>query len=68
MIADELRRQADNFVDLVELQDLVQRELPPEGAPRRTRSLPPGVQAPQGPGNATPAEPATAGTTGPRGA
>jgi uncharacterized LabA/DUF88 family protein len=70
MIADELRRQADNFVDIVELQDLVQRELPPEGAPRRTRTLPPGVQAPQNPGTAPPAEPApaTAGTTGPRGA
>ena len=68
MIADELRRQADNFVDLVELQDLVQRELPPEGAPRRTRTLPPGVQAPQSTGTAGPAEPAAVGPTGPRGA
>lgn len=47
MIADELRRQADNFVDLTELQGLIQREPPPEGAVRRTRTLPPGVQAPQ---------------------
>jgi len=68
MIADELRRQADNFVDLVELQDLVQRELPPEGAPRRARSLPPGVQAPQQSlgGSGASDAPAT-GTAGPRG-
>ncbi len=52
MIADELRRQADNFVDLTEIQLLIQREPPPEGTVRRTRTLPPGVQAPQddGPG------------------
>ena len=46
MIADELRRQADNFVDLVDIQDLIQRQPLPEGAVRRTRTLPPGVQAP----------------------
>ncbi|SMF18307.1 Uncharacterized conserved protein, LabA/DUF88 family [Tistlia consotensis] len=30
LIADELRRQADNFIDLVELQDRIQRRLPPD--------------------------------------
>jgi uncharacterized LabA/DUF88 family protein len=30
LIADELRRQADNFIDLVELQERIQRRLPPD--------------------------------------
>ncbi|MEX0760093.1 MAG: NYN domain-containing protein [Tistlia sp.] len=30
LIADDLRRQADNFIDLVELQDRIQRRLPPD--------------------------------------
>lgn len=46
MVADELRRQADNFVDIVDIQELIQRQPPPEGTVRRTRSLPPGVQPP----------------------
>jgi uncharacterized LabA/DUF88 family protein len=52
MVADELRRQADNFVDIVDIQELIQRQPLPEGAVRRTRSLPPGVQPPpHGEGN-----------------
>ena len=46
MIADELRRQADNFVDLQELQHLIARTPMAEGAPRRTRVLPPGINNP----------------------
>ncbi len=46
MIADELRRQADNFVDLQDLQHLIARTPMAEGAPRRTRVLPPGVTNP----------------------
>lgn len=46
MIADELRRQADNFVDLVEIQEMIQRQPLPEGTVRRPRTLPPGVQPP----------------------
>jgi uncharacterized LabA/DUF88 family protein len=34
MVADELRRQADNFIDLAELQPMVARE---GGAPRPER-------------------------------
>ncbi|GAB5470789.1 MAG: NYN domain-containing protein [Rhodospirillales bacterium] len=46
MIADELRRQADNFVDLTDLQHIIARSPMPEGAPRRNRVLPPGVNNP----------------------
>ena len=46
MIADELRRQADNFVDIVEIQELIQRQPRREGPGRRPRSLPRGVQPP----------------------
>ncbi len=46
MIADELRRQADNFVELQDLQHLIARSPMAEGAPRRTRVLPPGVTNP----------------------
>jgi len=38
MIADELRRQADHFIDLVSLRKEVGRELPPRSSP-----LPPAV-------------------------
>jgi uncharacterized LabA/DUF88 family protein len=37
MVADELRRQADVFVDLVELRAKVARELPERLVPRETR-------------------------------
>ncbi len=37
MIADELRRQADIFVDLVELQESIERELPPDHPRSRGR-------------------------------
>ncbi len=46
MIADELRRQADNFVDLQDLHNLIARSPMAEGTPRRTRVLPPGISAP----------------------
>ena len=38
MIADELRRQADQFVDIVELQPKISRD-PSERAARETREL-----------------------------
>jgi len=38
MIADELRRQADQFVDIVELQPKISRD-PSERAGRETREL-----------------------------
>jgi uncharacterized LabA/DUF88 family protein len=37
MVADELRRQADVFVDLVELRAKVARELPERLVPREAR-------------------------------
>ncbi|MFQ5773319.1 MAG: NYN domain-containing protein [Kiloniellaceae bacterium] len=37
MVADELRRQADVFIDLVDLRDLVERELPPDHPRARMR-------------------------------
>lgn len=37
MIADELRRQADIFVDLNDLRDSIERELPPDHPRARTR-------------------------------
>ena len=37
MIADELRRQADRFVDLSELQDTIERELPADHPRARER-------------------------------
>jgi uncharacterized LabA/DUF88 family protein len=37
MIADELRRQADIFVDLVDLQENIERELPPDHPRARGR-------------------------------
>jgi uncharacterized LabA/DUF88 family protein len=37
MVADELRRQADNFIDLQDLQDRIARHLPP-GHPRAGRA------------------------------
>jgi len=46
MIADELRRQADNFVDLKDMHHMIARNPMPEGAPRRTRVLPPGISNP----------------------
>jgi len=39
MVADELRRQADQFVDLVELQPKISRD-PAERTARETRELP----------------------------
>jgi uncharacterized LabA/DUF88 family protein len=38
MVADELRRQADVFIDLVELRSKVARELPERLAPREQRA------------------------------
>ncbi len=38
MIADELRRQADRFIDLTEIQELIERELPPDHPRARDRS------------------------------
>ena len=43
MIADELRRQGDHFVDLVDLQEQIERALPPDHP--RARGRPP-VQEP----------------------
>jgi uncharacterized LabA/DUF88 family protein len=37
LVADELRRQADVFIDLVDLQSRVGRELSSRGVPRETR-------------------------------
>jgi uncharacterized LabA/DUF88 family protein len=37
MIADELRRQADRFIDLVDLQDDIERELPADHPRARER-------------------------------
>ncbi len=37
MIADELRRQADIFVDLLDLQESIERELPPDHPRARGR-------------------------------
>ncbi len=37
MIADELRRQADTFLDLTDLQDRIERELPPDHPRARGR-------------------------------
>src|SRR5262249_50739254 len=39
MIADELRRQADAFIDVVELQDKIARQLVERLVPREPRSL-----------------------------
>jgi hypothetical protein len=39
MVADELRRQADVFLDIVELQSKIQRD-PSERAPREPRHTP----------------------------
>ena len=39
MIADELRRQGDHFVDLVDLQEQIERALPPDHP--RARARPP---------------------------
>ena len=44
MVADELRRQADNFIDLQDLQDRIARHLPP-GHPRAGRTEGGGVEA-----------------------
>ena len=42
MVADELRRQADAFVDLSDLQDWIERELPPDHPRARAReAMPP---------------------------
>ncbi|MEE8500374.1 MAG: NYN domain-containing protein [Kiloniellales bacterium] len=38
MIADELRRQADIFVDISDLQELIERELPPDHPRARARA------------------------------
>ena len=43
MVADELRRQADSFVDLTELHEDIARPPMAEGAPRRERRLPDGI-------------------------
>jgi uncharacterized LabA/DUF88 family protein len=40
MIADELRRQADVFTDLIELRSLIARELPPRSADLARPTLP----------------------------
>ncbi len=45
MIADELRRQGDLFVDLVDLQEQIERALPPDH-PRARRRLP--IEEPYG--------------------
>ncbi|HSR71315.1 MAG TPA: NYN domain-containing protein [Kiloniellales bacterium] len=37
MVADELRRQGDGFIELLELQDLIERELPPDHPRARMR-------------------------------
>ncbi len=37
MVADELRRQADTFLDLTDLQDQIERELPPDHPRARGR-------------------------------
>ena len=42
MIADELRRQGDHFVDLVDLQEQIERALPPDHP--RARGRPPIVE------------------------
>ncbi len=42
MIADELRRQGDLFVDLVDLQEQIERALPPDHP--RARGRPPAVE------------------------
>jgi hypothetical protein len=38
MIADELRRQGDHFVDLVDLQERIERALPPDHPRARGRT------------------------------
>lgn len=45
MVADELRRQADQFVDLADLEDEIGRDHAPRGAPRSQQSAPRGRQA-----------------------
>jgi uncharacterized LabA/DUF88 family protein len=45
MIADELRRQADLFIDLLDLQEQIERELPPDH-PRARARLP--IEEPYG--------------------
>jgi uncharacterized LabA/DUF88 family protein len=40
MVADELRRQADVFVDLDDLQESIERELPPDHPRARGREAP----------------------------
>ncbi len=39
MIADELRRQADTFLDLTDLQDQIERDLPPDHPRARGRDV-----------------------------
>ena len=46
MVADELRRQADVFVDLMELRSKLARELPDRVAAREPRSQVPSSQVP----------------------
>lgn len=40
MVADELRRQADNFIELADLQAAIARPGGPDGAPRRQSNNP----------------------------
>jgi len=44
MVADELRRQADQFVDLADLEDEIGRDHAPRGASRSQHSAPRGRQ------------------------
>jgi uncharacterized LabA/DUF88 family protein len=46
MVADELRRQADHFVDLLDIAEFIERSAPPAGA--ETATMPPPARAAQG--------------------
>lgn len=45
MVSDELRRQADNFVDLTDLQELIERRLPADHPRRQPRPPEPREEA-----------------------
>jgi len=49
MVSDDLRRQADNFVDLTELQELIERRLPADHPRRQMRQADPREEAAEAP-------------------
>lgn len=49
MVSDDLRRQADNFVDLTELQELIERRLPADHPRRQPRQADPRDESAEAP-------------------